>query len=334
MDSIQERFTNQLIETGKLTSAWMVQEEDRLLVTLAILSVVGVGASLATLITHPLLRVVHASAEVAQGNLAVRLEPTGDDEVAVLAYAFNDMVSGLQEGALYRDLLGRTVSPEVREQLRRAFASGEVRLEGQEVMATVLMADIRDFTTLSERADPTTVLAWLNEYFGEVVPIIAAHGGVVNAFVGDAILAFFGILPQPLPPEESAYQACRAAVEMLRAIERLNTRHAAQGAPPFVTGIGINTGRVTAGSLGTADRLHYTIIGDTVNTAQRLEGLTRQFGESGAAVSQHTLRALGERSRAFRFDSLGVHALKGKREQAPVYRLYPSEAPEKERATA
>jgi adenylate cyclase len=232
------------------------------------------------------------------------------------------MVSGLREGSLYRDLLGRTVSPEVREELRRSFATGQVRLEGQEAVATVLMSDIRGFTTMSETKDSATIMSWLNEYFGELVPIITAHGGVISKFEGDAVLAFFGILPKPLTPQESAYQACFTALAMLEAVVQLNERRIRRGDPPFVIGIGLNTGPVTAGGLGSADRLHYTIIGDTVNTTARLEGITRQFGDEGSIViSQHTLFALRERRHDFQMESLGVHNVKGKEEQLLVYRL-------------
>jgi len=175
-----------------------------LLVAMALVLVIVVGIYLANRITQPLLRVVGASAEVAQGNLEVNVEPVGNDEVAVLAHSFNHMVSRLREGSIYRDLLGRTVSPEVREQLRQTFAAGDLRLEGQTMVATVLMSDIRGFTTLAEKAPPATVLVWLNEYFGEMAPLITAQGGVVNTFQGDALLAFFGILPRPLSPQESA----------------------------------------------------------------------------------------------------------------------------------
>jgi adenylate cyclase len=228
--------------------------------------------------------------------------------------------------------LGRTVSPEVREELREAFASGNLRLEGQAFTATVLMSDIRGFTTLSEKADPALVLRWLNEYFSELAPVIAAHGGVVDKFEGDALLAFFGVLPRPLPARESAFQACRAALEMLRVVEAINVKRAARGEPLFVTGIGINTGPVTAGGLGAADRLNYTIIGDTVNTTQRLEDFTRAFGESGVIISQATCEVLHGRRAMFQVDSLGGHILKGKSEPIDVYRLRFSECPAAEPA--
>jgi adenylate cyclase len=290
-------------------------------VGLAFLIVVGLGLYLSSLITRPLTQMVHASTQVAEGNLEVKVDTRGDDEVAVLAHAFNYMVTGLQEGFIYRDLLGRTVSPEVREQLRQSFASGNLKLEGQNVVATVLMSDIRDFTALSENEEPTTILAWLNEYFSGLVPIVTANGGVVDKFEGDALLSFFGILPQPLPPKDAAYHACRAAVAILQSVEQLNARRMAEGHPAFTTGIGINTGLVTAGGLGASDRLNYTIIGDAVNTTARLQSFSRDFGASGIVISEHTYAALEELSAQFDLEPMGRHAFKGKREGLLVYRL-------------
>jgi adenylate cyclase len=207
--------------------------------------------------------------------------------------------------------------------MRTSFASGDLRLEGQNAIATVLMSDIRGFTTLSEKAEPTTILNWLNEYFGELVPVITNHGGVVDKFEGDAMLAFFGILPRPLPPEESAFAACQAAVEMLAVIERINKRRAGRGEPPLITGIGINTGNLIAGGLGTADRLNYTIIGDTVNTTQRLQSLTGRLGENGVIINETTLTALKGRRGDFRFEPLGEQSFPGKIEQLWLYRMMP-----------
>jgi adenylate cyclase len=298
------------------------------IVLLAVFGVIVMGIVLAHQITSPLSKVVQASIEIAEGNLEVKVPSRGNDEVMVLAHAFNYMVSGLQEGFIYRDILGRTVSPQVREALRHSFASGDLRLEGQSAVATVVMSDIRNFTSISEKEEPTTILKWLNEYFGALVPVITTQGGVVDKFEGDAMLAFFGILPKPLAPEESAYQACKAALQLVEVINNLNTHRATRGEPPLVTGIGINTGTLIAGGLGTADRLNYTIIGDAVNTTQRIEGISRDFGESGIVISESTLTALKEHRSEFYFDPLGEHALKGKSELIWLYRLYPgSETP-------
>jgi class 3 adenylate cyclase/CheY-like chemotaxis protein len=300
-----------------------------LLVAGAFILVILVGITLSNQITRPLLRVVDASAEVARGNLEVKVDPQGNDEVTDLAQSFNFMVSGLQEGSIYRDLLGRTVSPEVREQLRQTFFSGNLHLEGQEAIGTVIISDIRGFTTLSEKEDPATIFRWLNEYFGDLVPLLATNGGVINKFDGDAMLAFFGILPRMLSPQKSAYYACQTALGMLKVIDRFNQKRVEQGQPPLATGIGINTGAIIAGGLGTADRLHYTIIGDTVNTTQRLEALTRQlFSGTGAVISHSTYLALGETRQEFRLDPLGSYAVKGRTEQLEVYRLLPKDEPQ------
>ena len=310
-----------------------IQMQVFLIVAISILLVIFIGILLATRITRPLVRLVRASGEIAQGNLEIKVDSTGNDEMAVLASSFNYMVVGLQEGSVYRDLLGRTVSPEVRDQLRQTFTSGGLRLEGQEAVASVLMMDIRGFTTLSEKTDPATVLSWLNEYFGRLVPIVQSYGGVVNKFDGDAMLAFFGILPRRLSPQNGAQAACQVALEMLKAIDELNAQRANRGDPPLVSGIGINTGVVIAGGLGTSDRLHYTIIGDTVNTTQRLESLTRQLYEtSGIVVGHSTVSALAEAAAEFQLEPAGMHAVKGKMEQVQVYRLLPKAEPAKEPA--
>lgn len=295
-----------------------------ILIVSAILLVIAVGMYLANLITRPLNRLVQASSLVSQGNLGVKVNVKGDDELAVLAHTFNSMVAGLQEGSMYRDLLGRTVSPEVREELRQTFATGSLRLEGQQALATVLITDIRGFTTISEQTDPATVMAWLNEYYDQLVPIIVAHGGVVNKFDGDAMLAFFGILPRPQSPKESAQAACQAALEMVEAINDLNEVRRQRGDPPMITGIGINTGEVIAGGIGARDRLHYTIIGDTVNTTQRLEALTRRLIKgSGVLIGHPTYTALEEFQAEYTFEPYGLHSIKGKQEKVMVYQLLP-----------
>lgn len=306
-----------LVRTSQITRLQVF-----LLITISILLVILVGINLANLITRPLLQLVRATSQVAQGNFGVKVNVAGNDELSVLAHAFNAMIAGLQEGFIYRDLLGRTVSPEVREQLRQTFGSGNLRLEGQQAVATVLMSDIRGFTTLTEQADPARVMNWLNEYFDRLVPIVVKHGGVVNKFDGDAMLAFFGILPRMISPKKSALAACQAAVEMIAAIDELNHIREQRGDPPLVTGIGINTGVVIAGGLGAKDRLHYTIIGDTVNTAQRLEALTRQLIKgTGALIGHATFTALEENQQQFTLEPLGLHSVKGKLERVMVYRL-------------
>jgi adenylate cyclase len=136
------------------------------------------------------------------------------------------------------------------------------------------------------------------------------------------MLAFFGILPTPLSLEESVRQACRAAVEMLDAIKRINDQRVERDEPALLTGIGINSGPLTAGGLGTTDRLNYTIIGDTVNSTQRIQEITREFGESGVVISKFALESLNNYQDDFHTESLGEHIFKGKREPMELFRLW------------
>jgi len=137
------------------------------------------------------------------------------------------------------------------------------------------------------------------------------------------MLTFFGILPSPLPADESSRQACQAALEMLDVLERLNAIRKKRGEPILLTGIGVSTGTLTAGGLGTVDRLNYTIIGDTVNTTQRIQQVTASFGESGIVVSENTLKSLGDLRNNFNFEPIGEHILRGKEESLWLYRLRP-----------
>jgi adenylate cyclase len=290
---------------------------------LVFLAIIFLGITLANQITRPLSRVVWAFTQVAKGNFEVKVLPEGNDEVAVMASAFNYMVAGLQEGTIYRELLGRTVAPEVREIFRQSFENGKLQLEGQNTVATVLMSDVRNFTRMAEKEEPTTILNWLNEYFGQLVPVVTSHGGIWDKFEGDAMLAHFGILPTPLTPQESAYHACQAALDMLAVVNQINANREKRGEPPLITGIGVNTGTLTAGGLGIADQVSYTIIGDTVNTTQRIQDLSREFGESGVIISESTLTALQEQRCEFQFAPLGERAIKGKQETVWLYRLLP-----------
>ena len=293
------------------------------LATLGLLLIIGVGALLARRITQPLKQVVAAASEISQGKWDITVEPQGSDELAVLAHTFNYMVSHIKEGEIYRDLLGRTITPQVRDQLRKGLASGNLKLEGQNTIASVMITDIRSFTVISESESPTTILGWLNQYWGELVPIVNAYDGVTNEFVGDSVMAFFGVLPVTLEPSESARQACLAGVDILQAVKAMNAQRIGRGEPPMVTGIGINTGEVAAGGMGTADRIHYSIIGDTVNVTQRIEDLTKELGETSAIISQDTYEALGIYRDNFMFTPMGSHVFKGKSEPIEVYRLLP-----------
>ena len=312
-----------MAETFLVRPSEITQIQIFLIASFGFLLIITTGMALARRITNPLKSVVTAASQVSEGKWNVNVEPQGSDELAYLAHAFNYMVSHLREGEIYRDLLGRTITPQVRDQLRSGLTTGTLKLEGQNSIATIMITDIRQFTAIAESQPPTKVLNWLNQYYGEIVPIVGEYNGVMNEFAGDSVMAFFGVLPISLEPSESAYQACLAAIDILETVKKMNADRLERDAPPFVTGIGINTGEVAAGGMGTADRLHYSIIGDAVNVTQRLESLTKDIGETSAIISQDTYEALDYLRDRFQFVPMGSHVLKGKSEPIQVYRLLP-----------
>ena len=289
--------------------------------SLAVLMIIVIGIYVAKLITNPLANVVAAAADVSQGRWDVRIEPKSSDELGYLAHAFNSMTSHLREGEIYRDLLGRTITPQVRDQLRRGISTGNLKLGGQDTVATIIITDIRDFTKISDLVDPATILSWLDSYYGELAPIVTSYNGFIHEFAGDSLKAVFGVLPVNLSPQKSAYQACVAALDMLDAIAAMNNRRKEDGEPPLITGIGINTGKVAAGGMGSMDRLHYAIIVDTVNVTHRIESLTKILGVTSAIISQDTYIALGEFRQEFQLISQGIHSIKGKPEPIEIFRI-------------
>lgn len=287
----------------------------------ALVLIVLTGLVISNNITRPLVDIADASTQVAFGNLDTQVIARGGDEVGVLAQTFNSMVAGLREGAIYRDLLGRTVTPEVRDELRTAIDTGGLLLEGQTAKSSILFADLQGFTTMAETADPEDVMRTLNDYFSGVVPIITRHGGVVNKFDGDAIMAFFGILPYRVPPQVSALQATHAAMEILDYVKNVNERRSIDWLTSLEVGIGVSTGTVIAGGIGSKDRLHYTVIGDTVNTSQRIQQITRAPESGKIVISEDTYKFLANTRKQFEFGRRGRAQLRGKRREVMVYEV-------------
>jgi adenylate cyclase len=147
-------------------------------------------------------------------------------------------------------------------------------LGGELVPVTVLFSDIRSFTSISENMDPRELLDFLNEYFTGMVESVLLHHGVVDKFIGDAIMAVFGA---PVPEPDDPLNAVRAALSMRQRLSKINEDFRARGLPEIRTGIGLHAGQVVAGNMGHADRMEYTVIGDAVNLASRLEGMTKEL---------------------------------------------------------
>jgi adenylate cyclase len=241
---------------------------------------VGFGSQLAGVMSRALRSVNDALRRVEQLDY-VHVEPikTGD-ELEQLAKGFNHMVDGLKERDKLRTTFGKYMTAAVMEHL----LAGKVSLGGESLKVTILFTDIRSFTTISEKMDPQQLVALLNEYFTEMVGIVMQEDGVVDKYIGDAIMAVFGA---PVPKPEDAANAVRAAVRMRRALQDLNKRLEARGMPVLRTGIGLHTGEVVAGNIGSEKRMEYTVIGDAVNLASRLESNTKELGVN-VLVSEDT----------------------------------------------
>ncbi len=286
-------------------------------------TVIFIGALLASAVVQRIDRLVAATEEVARGNLNTQVEIKGRDEVATLAQDFNQMVGQLREGRLYRDLLGHTTSPEVAARLHEERQKGTLELGARTLTATILFADIRGFTTLSEGREPAYIIEMLNEYFQGIVTVICQNHGVVNKFIGDAVLAFFGVLPEAQTPEESARDAVLAALDMLEYIYTMNRQRKAKGELPIRLGIGVNTGEIVAGILGSEERFEYAILGDTVNVTQRISDLNKQFPDYDLFVRAETWERMAEMGETPSVDAIRLSdvRLKGRAEPVAVYAI-------------
>ena len=244
------------------------------------------------LMTQPLRMVVTVMRQImSTSDLSRRVEILYKDETGELGHSFNLMTEELEKA--YKQIKGyalKAVVAQHREQkirnifqkyvpeavIKEFFANPESMLVGQDRVLAVLFSDIRGFTTLSEGMPPNEVVESLNTYFGPMVKIIIEHKGIVDKYIGDAIMATFGA---PVHYGDEAYQAVTSGFDMLDALKLFNAGQLTKGRPQFKIGIGINYGEVTVGNIGSEQKMDYTVIGDMVNLASRLEGLTKVYHE-------------------------------------------------------
>jgi class 3 adenylate cyclase len=222
------------------------------------------------------------------------------------------MVEGLREREKIRETFGRYVDESVAATILRR--QGEGAKFGETAEATILFTDIAGFTTLAEYLTPGELVGALNEYLETVLEPIRAHGGVVNTFIGDGLFASFNM---PLACEDHAAAAVRAAIDIQRAV---GSRTFGDQGVALATRIGISTGSVIGGSVGAGQRMSFTLLGDTVNLAARLEELNKQHG-TRILASQSTREACGNR---FAFHALGNVAVRGRSEPVAIFSIDPN----------
>jgi adenylate cyclase len=286
------------------------------LVLILFVMAVGIAAALVLAVSvsrsvaEPLGALAAAMREVEEGRLDTRCPVVSNDEIGDVTDGFNRMVHGLRERERVTEMFGKYVSREIRDEI----LAGRVALEGQQQDVTILFSDLRDFTTWVEATDPREVVRDLNGYFGEMEGAIRVHGGLVLQYIGDEIEAVFGA---PVAHPGHAEQAVRAALEMSRRLGAWNRERERAGKLPLRHGIGVHTGTVLAGSIGSRDRLAYALVGDAVNLASRIQGLTKELG--GEILVSGTTRArLADPAALVRVATAHV---KGRSAEVEVYRL-------------
>jgi adenylate cyclase len=262
-------------------------------------------------LTKPILGLVQHTRRIAEGNYAARLDSRRQDELGLLAASFDSMSAGLAERDRVRDLLDKNVSPEIAARLLRDGAT----LGGEEREVTVLFADLRGFTALSEQLPPRELIDLLNRHLDRMSAEVEREGGVIDKFIGDSIMALFGA---PLAQADAAERAIAAARGMERALASLNLELAGENRGPLALGIGINTARVVAGNIGSHRRLNYSVVGDGVNIAARLQTETRRpEHRTNIIVSAATANALSAATRAS-LRPLHRVAIKGRSETVEI----------------
>jgi len=304
LGSVRAAFTVRPIESAAK------KEAGRYIFITVVLICAGVGISLALsrMISRPAEELSSAMDKVRSGDLSAVVESRSRDELGHLAESFNYMVDGLKEGAWIKNTFSKYISRQVADKI--LSEKSEFDFGGEIKRVSVMFCDIRGFTTLSEKMSPRDIVSLLNEYFSDIIHIVFKYDGMLDKFVGDQIMAVFGA---PIHQDDDELRAVRAAMEIQHAVHGTNARRAEAGLPVISMGIGINTGEAVAGNIGSEERTSYTVIGDNVNLAQRIESLSK---EGQILVSEETYRAVEQFVDA---DCLGETKVKGKEVPINLY---------------
>jgi adenylate cyclase len=299
------------IITGIAVAGFSAEEtDDASGIALALLGSAAAGilvsswlvAFLSASIVTPITRLREANQRVATGDFSVRVPVASTDESGELARSFNEMAAGLEERERLREAFGAYVDPDLAERVRREGTD----LAGEEVEVSVLFTDIRDFTSYAEKASAREVVARLNELYDVVVPVLTKHGGHASKFIGDGLLAVFGA-PERLP--DHADRSVAAALEIAQVVR---DRFGGE----LSVGVGVNSGHVMSGTIGGGGRLDFTVIGDVVNTASRVEAATRDTGDD-VLVTEATRSLLSDDSAEWA--ERPTLPLKGKSEEVRLF---------------
>ncbi len=290
----------------------------KMVLVTGLLMILGLVAALilSRYLTQPINELVGGVLAIASGDLNQELQVSRTDELGELTSAFNEMASSLREKELIKGAFSTYVSSQVMEQVLRD--PGQLALGGARKRVTCLFADIRGFTSMSESMEPERVVSIINAYLSLQTEIVLRNEGMLDKFVGDCVMAVFGL---PFAKNDDALRAVRTAVEIQAAVHELNQTRARAGQRTVTIGVGVNTGDVVAGNMGSSQKMDYTVIGDAVNLAARLE----ENAEGGTIlVTEGTYQEVKNRVAA---EKLAPISVKGKKEKVPVYSIRGFKAP-------
>ncbi len=262
------------------------------------------------LIIKPIKRLHEGVEEISSGNYDTRVKKTTSDEVGDLTQSFNRMAKNLKEKELVKNMFSKYLSPDIADYILNN--PEEVKLGGENRELTIMFADIRSFTSLSENFPPQDIVNLLNSFFTSMVDIIFEYKGTLDKFLGDGLLAIFGA---PVKYPNHAYNSVKAAVNMVNYIKEYNKKRKKWGYEPIHIGIGLNTGEAIIGNIGSKQRAEYTVIGDTVNTCSRIEGLT---GKNEVYISQSTFELV---KNDIIYEYIGKKKVKNKKYPIDIYKV-------------
>ncbi len=281
-------------------------------IAFAVMAIIAVvlGTQISGYVHQPIKNLLGMIQRVKQGDLTAAAADMGKDEIGQLGAALNDMARALNDRDRIKEIFGRYVTTQVSEEVLK----GHVNLGGHSRRVTMLISDIRGFTAMSEQMKPEEVVQFLNIYFSGMVDAVFEYGGVLDKFLGDGLLAVFGsFVEQPDHP----WRAVATALRMQATLAKMNEERAAAGMAAIRIGIGIHTGEVVVGNIGSQKRLEYTVIGDGVNTTSRLQTLNKEFATM-ILISETTYESVKEQ---FECRQMPESVLRGKTHPLKFYEV-------------
>ena len=287
-----------------------------LLVQIIFITAVGIIASVilslivSKSVSSPLKEMEAGMKKISRGNLDVFINVVSNDEIGALGEGFNQMLKGLKESEEIKESFGKYISQDIRDEI----LSGKVSLDGEMKRATILFSDLRNFTPFVESTHPKHVIKIMNQYFSEMAEAIKENRGLILQYIGDEIEAVFGA---PVAYDDHPDMAVKAALHMRDRLKILNKKLSENGVAPIQHGIGIHTGAVLAGIIGSKERSSYTLVGDTVNLASRIQGLTKNLS-CDILLSRTTHDLI---TGTYQMEQLPAMKVKGKSQNVMVYKL-------------